>query len=74
MLLAFARALGEFGATLMVVAAFRAKTQTLSVAVYEAVQAGQDDLANMLVYIISAVCITVLLTAGYLAPGHMVRR
>ncbi|HJV07284.1 MAG TPA: molybdate ABC transporter permease subunit [Chromobacteriaceae bacterium] len=73
-LLAFARALGEFGATLMVAGSIPGKTQTLSVAVYEAVQAGQDDLANMLVYIISAVCITVLLTAGYLAPGHMVRR
>lgn len=73
-LLAFARALGEFGATLMVAGSIPGKTQTLSVAVYEAVQAGQDDLANMLVYIISAVCVTVLLTAGYLAPGHMVRR
>lgn len=73
-LLAFARALGEFGATLMVAGSIPGKTQTLSVAVYEAVQAGQDDLANMLVYIISAVCIAVLLTAGYLAPGRIVRR
>lgn len=74
MLLAFARALGEFGATLMVAGSIPGKTQTLSVAVYEAVQAGQDDLANMLVYIISAVCVAVLLTAGYLAPGRIVRR
>lgn len=73
-LLAFARALGEFGATLMVAGSIPGKTQTLSVAVYEAVQAGQDDLANMLVYIISAVCVAVLLTAGYLAPGRIVRR
>jgi molybdate transport system permease protein len=73
-LLAFARALGEFGATLMVAGSIPGKTQTLSVAVYEAVQAGQDDLANMLVYLISAVCVAVLLTAGYLAPGRIVRR
>ena len=73
-LLAFARALGEFGATLMVAGSIPGKTQTLSVAVYEAVQAGQDDLAHMLVYIISAVCVAVLLTAGYLAPGRIVRR
>lgn len=73
-LLAFARALGEFGATLMVAGSIPGKTQTLSVAVYEAVQAGQDDLANRLVYIISAVCVAVLLTAGYLAPGRIVRR
>ena len=39
-LLAFARALGEFGATLMVAGSIPGKTQTLSVAVYEAVQAG----------------------------------
>ena len=73
-LLALAMALGEFGATLMVAGSIPGKTQTLSVAVYEAVQAGQDDLANMLVYIISAVCVAVLLTAGYLAPGRIVRR
>ena len=73
-LLAFARALGEFGATLMVAGSIPGKTQTLSIAVYVAVQAGQDDVANMLVYIISAVCIVVLLTAGYLAPGRVSRR
>ena len=73
-LLAFARALGEFGATLMGAGSIPGKTQTLSIAVYEAVQAGQDDVANRLVYIISAVCIVVLLTAGYLAPGRVSRR
>ncbi len=43
LLLAFARATGEFGATLMVAGSLPGKTQTLSIAVYEAVQAGQDD-------------------------------
>jgi molybdate transport system permease protein len=70
-LLAFARALGEFGATLMVAGNIPGKTQTLSIAVYEAVQAGQDDTANILVLITSVVCITVLLTAGRLAPGRI---
>lgn len=73
-LLSFARALGEFGATLMVAGSIPGKTQTLSIAVYEAVQAGQDDVANTLVYIISAVCVAVLLTAGHLAPGRIARR
>lgn len=73
-LLAFARALGEFGATLMVAGSIPGRTQTLSIAVYEAVQAGQDDLANGLVIITSVVCIAVLLTAGRLAPGQPVRR
>lgn len=73
-LLAFARALGEFGATLMVAGSIPGKTQTLSIAVYEAVQAGQDDVANTLVLITSVVCIAVLLTAGRLAPGRVAHR
>ncbi len=43
------------------------KTQTLAVAVYEAVQAGQDDTANLLVLIVSVTCVVVLLVAGRLA-------
>lgn len=70
-LLAFARATGEFGATLMVAGSIPGKTQTLSVAIYEAVQAGQDDLANFLVLITSITCIAVLLAAGRLAPGRI---
>jgi molybdate transport system permease protein len=58
LLLAFARALGEFGATLMVAGSIVGKTQTLSIAVYEAVQAGQDDTANFLVAITSIVCVS----------------
>jgi len=67
-LLAFARALGEFGATLMVAGSIPGQTQTLSIAVYEAVQAGQDGLANVLVAMTSATCIAVLLLAGRFAP------
>lgn len=64
-MLAFARALGEFGATLMVAGSLPGKTQTLSIAVYEAVQAGHDQIANFLVLITSIVCIVVLLTSNY---------
>lgn len=70
-LLSFARSLGEFGATLMVAGSIPGKTQTLSIAVYEAVQAGQDDLANLLVLITSATCVVVLLLAGRLAPARI---
>jgi molybdate transport system permease protein len=70
-LLAFARATGEFGATLMVAGSIPGKTQTLSVAVYEAVQAGQDDVANFLVLVTSITCVAVLLAAGRLAPGRV---
>ena len=72
-LLVFARSLGEFGATLMVAGSIPGRTQTLSVAVYEAVQAGEDSLANTLVVIISVACIVVLLVAGRLAPFRVVR-
>jgi len=72
LLLSFARALGEFGATLMVAGSIPGKTQTLSIAVYEAVQAGQDDTANFLVAVTSITCIAVLLSAGRLVPGRVV--
>jgi molybdate transport system permease protein len=42
-LLAFARALGEFGATIMVAGNIPGKTTTLSVAIYQYVQLGQDN-------------------------------
>ena len=74
LLLSFARALGEFGATLMVAGSIPGKTQTLSIAVYEAVQAGQDDTANFLVAITSITCIAVLLAAGRLVPGRVPQR
>ena len=73
-LLGFARALGEFGATLMVAGSIPGRTQTLSIAVYEAVQAGQDDVANLLVLITSVVCVAVLLAVGKLAPGRVARQ
>ncbi|MDR0770470.1 MAG: molybdate ABC transporter permease subunit [Burkholderiales bacterium] len=65
MLLAFARAMGEFGATLMVAGNLPGRTQTLSMAVYEAVQAGDDVRANTLALLISAVCVTILALSGY---------
>ena len=70
-LLAFARATGEFGATLMVAGSIVGETQTLSIAVYEAVQAGQDQTANFLVLLTSVSCLAILLGAGYLAPGRI---
>jgi len=71
LLLSFARALGEFGATLMVAGSIPGRTQTLSIAVYEAVQAGQEDAANVLVAMTSIVCVAVLLSAGRLVPGRV---
>ncbi|PIT22148.1 molybdate ABC transporter permease subunit [Snodgrassella communis] len=70
-LLAFARSMGEFGATLMVAGSIPGQTQTLSIAVYEAVQAGDDFLANTLVLIISVVCILILLFTSKLLSGKV---
>ena len=70
-MMAFARAMGEFGATLMVAGNLPGKTQTLSIAVYDALQSGNDQAATILVIIISTVCLTILvvssraLKAGY---------
>jgi molybdate transport system permease protein len=63
-MLAFARAMGEFGATLMIAGNLPGKTQTLSLAIYEAVQAGNDNLALVLVGLTSGACILILVTSG----------
>lgn len=65
-MLAFARAMGEFGATLMIAGNIPGRTQTLSLAVYDAVQSGNDALANVLVVVISVLCIVILVSAGRL--------
>lgn len=66
LMLGFARALGEFGATLMIAGNLPGQTQTLSLAVYEAVQAGNDAKALWLTLVISLVCMAVLLATGRL--------
>ena len=63
-LLAFARAMGEFGATLMIAGNLPGRTQTLSLAIYDAVQSGNDTLANALVWITSLVCVVILVLSA----------
>ena len=65
-LLAFARAMGEFGASLMVAGSIPGRTQTLSMAIYDAVQAGQDDTAAVLVIATSTISVAVLLLSNRL--------
>ncbi len=69
-LLAFARAMGEFGATLMVAGNLPGKTQTLSLAIYDAVQAGNDALAQTLVLLTSSACVLILVISGWLLKGR----
>ncbi|GAA5119639.1 molybdate ABC transporter permease subunit [Luteolibacter yonseiensis] len=60
MLLAFARALGEFGATIMVAGNIPGATTTLSVSIYQHVQLGQDDTVWKLAAISAAIAFSVL--------------
>ncbi|QLC48795.1 molybdate ABC transporter permease subunit [Methanolobus zinderi] len=50
--LSFARAVGEFGATLMVAGNIPGRTNTMSLSIYSAFQTGNNELANMLVLIL----------------------
>jgi molybdate transport system permease protein len=63
-LLAFARAMGEFGASLMVAGSIPGQTQTVAMAIYDAVQAGHDDLAQLLVIIISLTSVVFLVVSN----------
>ncbi len=57
---AFARALGDFGVTIMIAGNIPGRTQTAAVAIYDAVQSGNTLLANTLVLVMSVVAIAVL--------------
>jgi molybdate transport system permease protein len=59
-MLAFARALGDFGATLMVAGNIPGRTQTASIAIYDATQSGRDGYALTLVLIMSGVALSLL--------------
>ena len=57
LILSFARALGEFGATLMIAGNIQGKTQTMPLAIYEAVTVGDEKQAQILALILTAVSI-----------------
>ena len=70
-MLAFARAMGDFGATLMIAGNIQGKTQTAAMAVFDAVQVGDYTLANTLVGIMSMVCVTILVMTNKLAARRV---
>ncbi len=57
---AFARALGDFGVTIMIAGNIPGRTQTMSVAIYDAYQSGNTVVANVLVVILSLTALLVL--------------
>ena len=60
LVLSFARALGEFGATIMIAGNIPGKTSTMPLAIYRAFQSGEDQLATTLVIILTVVSIAVI--------------
>ena len=64
-LLAFARGLGEFGATAMLAGNIAGKTRTMPLAVYSAVAAGDFDSAGVYVLIIVTICLAVVIALNY---------
>lgn len=61
--LAFARAIGEFGATILVAGNIPGRTTTLALKIYEAVQLGEDPVAYRLVII----CVLIAFAAVWLS-------
>jgi len=70
--LAFARALGDFGATLMIAGDIPGKTQTASIAIYDAVESGNTLVARALVLVLSAVAIAIVYAANRLQQRQVI--
>ncbi len=65
LVLSFARALGEFGATLMIAGNIPGKTQTMPLAIFFAVEGGDMNKAMMWVMIIVVMSIAMILLLNY---------
>jgi molybdate ABC transporter, permease protein len=64
--LSFARAVGEFGATLMVAGNIQGRTSTMPLSIYGAYQTGNDELANLLVLILVVISFITIAATGKL--------
>jgi molybdate transport system permease protein len=67
--LAFARALGDFGITIMLAGNIPGRTQTVAVAIYDAVESGAGQRARVLVIAVSALALAVLWVANRFGAG-----
>ena len=65
-LLAFCRALGEFGATILIAGNIPGRTQTLALAIYDRVQGGHDPEAAVLVFYVIAIAWVLVGVSGLL--------
>ena len=71
--LAFARALGDFGITLMVAGNIPGRTQTVALAIYDAVESGNGALARALVLVVSAAALAILTLSNVFGPKQVQR-
>ncbi|HEY8563309.1 MAG TPA: molybdate ABC transporter permease subunit [Pyrinomonadaceae bacterium] len=71
LVLSFARALGEFGATLMIAGNIPGKTQTMPLAIYEAVAAGEERQAQILALILTAVSIAAVYSTNKISRSRI---
>jgi molybdate transport system permease protein len=69
--LAFARSLGDFGVTIMLAGNIPGRTQTVAVAIYDAVEGGNGTVAAALAVAISAVALAILYLANRLSPKQV---
>jgi len=69
--LAFARGLGEFGATAMIAGNIANKTRTLPLAIYSEVASGNMEIAYNYVLIVMGIAFLVMLLMNYFALSHM---
>lgn len=74
LVMSFARALGEFGATLMIAGNIPGKTQTTPIAIYSAVETGNKEMANRLVIIMTLFSFLVIwLLNQWLKKKHYIK-
>jgi molybdate transport system permease protein len=69
--LAFARSLGDFGVTLMIAGNIPGRTQTVSIAIYDAVEGGNGATARVLVLIVSAIALAILTLANRISSNPL---
>ena len=71
--LSFARAIGEFGATMMIAGSIPGSTRTLAVAIYSFAETGRDREAGQLVLISAAIAFAALALSNWIAARWGVR-
>jgi len=72
--LAFARALGEFGATVMVAGNIPGRTQTMPVAIYDRVLSGDQHAAFVYAMVLTVIAVAALVLVGRVEGGRNVGR